>query len=57
MFNRLIEEGIIEKPPTNNNSKGAKVLIHTKDFNDPDNQTVHPGSYSQSSFESNNENS
>ena len=57
MFNRLIEEGIIEKPPTNNNSKGAKVLIHTKDFNDPNNQTVHPGSYSQSSFESNNENS
>ena len=53
IFNRLIEENIIEKPTSGNSSKGAKVLVHIGSFKSVDEQSSNPGSYSQSKFESN----
>lgn len=53
IFNRLIEENIIEKPTSGNSSKGAKVLVHIGSFKSMDEQSSNPGSYSQSKFESN----
>lgn len=50
-FNRLIEEGIIEKAANSNSSKGAKVLIHIGTFKSQEEQTGNPGTYSQSTFE------
>lgn len=54
IFNKLKDEGIIEKATSGNNAKGAKVLIHLGSFSSSENQSSegNPGSYSQSTFES-----
>lgn len=53
IFNRLLEENIIEKASSGNSSKGAKVLVHIGGFKSiEDGQSGNPGSYSQSTFES-----
>ncbi|MBR1581553.1 MAG: DNA translocase FtsK [Bacilli bacterium] len=50
IFNRLIEENVLEKPESSNSSKGARVLVHLGGAGRLNEQNDTPGTYSQSSF-------